>query len=62
VRVLDDIFRRMDAHQSKKSAMLRALHLATDFAGLDVGGEHAAPSSQEVGTLPAQEPAWRTDS
>jgi pyruvate kinase len=37
VRVLDDIFRRMDAHQSKKSAMLRALHLATDFAGLDVG-------------------------
>ncbi len=31
VRVLDDILRRMDAHQSKKRAMLRALRLATDF-------------------------------
>jgi pyruvate kinase len=34
--VLDDILRRMDAHQSKKSTMLRALHLATDFSGLDL--------------------------
>jgi pyruvate kinase len=35
--VLDDILRRMDSHQSKKSSMLRALHLATDFGGLDLG-------------------------
>jgi pyruvate kinase len=28
VRALDDILRRMDAHQSKKRAMLRELHLA----------------------------------
>ena len=28
VRVLDDILRRMQAHQTKKSAMLRELHLA----------------------------------
>ncbi len=28
VRVLDDILRRMQAHQAKKSAMLRELHLA----------------------------------
>ena len=31
VRVLDDILKRMDAHQSKKRAMLRALHMAIDF-------------------------------
>jgi pyruvate kinase len=29
VRVLDDILRRMEAHQSKKSARLRRLHLST---------------------------------
>ncbi len=34
VRVLDDILRRMEAHQSKKRAMLRSLRLATDFQGL----------------------------
>jgi pyruvate kinase len=28
VRVLDDILRRMQAHQAKKIAMLRELHLA----------------------------------
>jgi pyruvate kinase len=28
VRVLDDILRRMQAHQSKKRAMLRELQLA----------------------------------
>lgn len=28
VRVLDDILRRMQAHQAKKSPMLRELHLA----------------------------------
>jgi pyruvate kinase len=33
VRVLDDILRRMDSHQSKKRAMLRALRLATEFDG-----------------------------
>ena len=31
VRVLDDILHRMDAHQSKKRAMLRALRLASEF-------------------------------
>jgi pyruvate kinase len=31
LRVLDDILRRMEAHQSKKRAMLRALRLATGF-------------------------------
>jgi pyruvate kinase len=39
MRVLDDILRRMDSHQSKKSAMLRALHLATDFNGLNLEPE-----------------------
>jgi len=37
MRVLDDILKRMDSHQSKKSAMLRALHVAMDFGGLDLG-------------------------
>jgi pyruvate kinase len=37
MRVLDDILKRMDSHQTKKSAMLRALHLAMDFKGLDPG-------------------------
>ena len=32
VRVLDDILRRMSAHQSKKRAMLRPLSVATRFA------------------------------
>lgn len=31
VRTLDDILRRMQAHESKKTARLRALHLARDF-------------------------------
>ncbi len=31
VRVLDDILRRMQDHQSKKSALLRRLHLARNF-------------------------------
>ncbi|WP_296887225.1 pyruvate kinase [Thiobacillus sp.] len=35
VRVLDDILRRMQAHQAKKSAMLRELHLAHGLPGLD---------------------------
>jgi pyruvate kinase len=34
VHVLDDILRRMEAHQSKKRAMLRSLRLATDFDGV----------------------------
>lgn len=34
VRILDDILTRMDAHQSKKRAMLRSLRLAADFDGL----------------------------
>jgi pyruvate kinase len=32
VEILDDILRRMQTHQEKKSAMLRRLHLATAFA------------------------------
>jgi pyruvate kinase len=32
VRTLDDILRRMDAHQDKKRAMLRELHLARAFS------------------------------
>jgi len=31
VRVLDDILRRMESHQTKKRAMLRALRMATNF-------------------------------
>jgi pyruvate kinase len=31
VRALDNILRRMQMHQRKKSAMLRALHLANHF-------------------------------
>ena len=31
VRVLDNVLRRMEAHQSKKSAKLRQLQLATRF-------------------------------
>src|SRR6266545_2375344 len=31
VSALDDILRRMQAHESKKTARLRALHLACDF-------------------------------
>ena len=37
VRVLDDILRRMEPHQSKKRSMLRALKLARGF-GLKTGG------------------------
>lgn len=33
VQALDDILRRMRAHQSKKRAMLRELHLASRFRG-----------------------------
>jgi pyruvate kinase len=44
MRVLDDILKRMDSHQSKKSAMLRVLHLATDFDGLDLGAAAEAGS------------------
>jgi pyruvate kinase len=39
VQVLDDILRRMQAHQAKKRAMLRELHLA-----------HALPSALPQGT------------
>jgi hypothetical protein len=31
VHVLDDILRRMQAHQSKKRSMLRPLRVATGF-------------------------------
>lgn len=45
VRVLDDILRRMQAHQLKKQSMLRELHLAHASAELD-----GAPAGQ-LGTL-----------
>jgi len=32
VKILDDILKRMQAHQEKKSSMLRQLHLASSFA------------------------------
>jgi pyruvate kinase len=34
VRVLSDILARMEAHQEKKRAMLRPLHVAEAFAAL----------------------------
>jgi pyruvate kinase len=33
VAILDDILKRMQAHQEKKRSMLRKLHLASSFAG-----------------------------
>jgi pyruvate kinase len=33
VRALDDILRRMESHQEKKSARLRQLRVATAFRG-----------------------------
>jgi pyruvate kinase len=47
VRVLDDILKRMEAHQSKKRAMLRSLRLATEFDGLTL----AEPPSSTSGAL-----------
>ncbi|MEO8103212.1 MAG: pyruvate kinase [Betaproteobacteria bacterium] len=50
VRVLDDILRRMQAHQTKKLAMLRELHLAhalTTEPGVAAG--HAGPLGQVGG-------------
>jgi pyruvate kinase len=32
VAILDDILKRMQAHQEKKRSMLRRLHLASSFA------------------------------
>jgi pyruvate kinase len=50
VRALDDILRRMQSHQSKKSSMLRRLSLAAPFAGstLAIGRQkhHSALSSE----------------
>jgi pyruvate kinase len=46
VRVLDDILRRMQAHQAKKQAMLRELRLA-----------HALPADPAPGTSPAGDTA-----
>ena len=50
VRVLDDILRRMQAHQAKKRAMLRELSLAHTLpaepgAALDPSGRQAFPDS-----------------
>nr|WP_084182814.1 pyruvate kinase [Nevskia soli] len=53
VRTLDDILRRMQAHQSKKSPQLRALRLARLFAGTTAGGP-AVPFTKD-GSAP--EPA-----
>ena len=39
VAVLDDILRRMEAHQAKKRPMLRPLHVAERFAaGIELAG------------------------
>jgi pyruvate kinase len=43
VRTLDDILRRMQAHQEKKRSMLRRLGVATGFAGV-AGRADAATS------------------
>ncbi len=55
LRVLDDILTRMDAHQDKKSAMLRALKLAEEFdedftleRGSPVGSQKAAQGNERV--------------
>jgi pyruvate kinase len=50
VRVLDDILKRMEAHQSKKRAMLRSLRLATEFDGLTAV---APPSSSSGAASPS---------
>jgi len=47
VQVLDDILRRMAAHQSKKRAMLRSLRLATEFEGLTAPAPPSSPSGAE---------------
>lgn len=44
VRVLDDILRRMQAHQAKKQSMLRELHLA-----------HALPAEPDAATDPGRD-------
>jgi pyruvate kinase len=44
VRVLDDILRRMQAHQAKKRSMLRELHLA-----------HALPAEPDAATDPGRD-------
>ena len=44
VRTLDNILRRMQAHQAKKSAMLRPLQVASHVLS-ELSGSHAADSS-----------------
>ena len=50
VRVLEDILKRMEAHQSKKRAMLRSLRLATEFDGLTAA---TPPRSQPGAASPS---------
>ncbi|WP_084615928.1 pyruvate kinase [Solimonas flava] len=47
VRVLDDILRRMQAHQSKKSPTLRALHLAQAFTAPPAEPSCPAPAAAQ---------------
>jgi hypothetical protein len=68
VRTLDDILRRMQAHQIKKRAMLRPLHLAHDLiaelsnseeleshAGYDPPGGRPQNTSRPAAAAGAQE-------
>jgi pyruvate kinase len=53
VRALDDILKRMETHQSKKTAMLRALRLATEFHGVQpqaVSVRTGSPPEPPVGS------------
>ena len=52
VAALDDILRRMQGHQTKKSAQMRALHLAAAFAAEAEHGEHARVGGGRVKATP----------
>jgi pyruvate kinase len=60
VRVLDDILRRMHAHQAKKQSMLRELHLAHMLPGeRDAAADRARPTRQHGGPGSVPAPASR---
>jgi pyruvate kinase len=50
VSVLDDILRRMESHQTKKRAMLRALRMATNFETAEGVGRVTRPPTQALPT------------
>lgn len=57
VKVLDDILRRMQAHQLKKSPQLRALQLAHKFAAHDAPAGHRGAAAAPSGSGTAEEAA-----